>query len=901
MASDETHDHVGRGGVVNLAQGGDLRADLGRPVFRTEGGWPRRSAVPAHLADWPSHLLADADRQVALVGRAGELATLRDWRDASAGFGALLVHGAGGQGKTRLAREFAARSAAAGWAVHRARLDRPGDEPQPGPVPEPAAAAAGRLIIVDRAEQWPLPLLRDFLFLRSLHDARRTRILLLARPAGDWWQRIARHLTGHLGIEPGTLHLGPLPGRQLFDAARDFFARRLDRSEAMAEQPPEGWREPPTALETQMAALARVLAHGMPGRAPADDPGALAAYLIERERERWSEPETLGRAVFLAGLAGPLTHAQATGLVAATGLTAPGEEAGRLIEQHRLSYPSGVLAPLRPERLAEDFVAILAGGRPGRPADPWTAGQAPAVLARLARTMPRHLPRYLLTLIAVAERHAGFSQDRLGPILRDQPEIVVAAGGPILHALARLEHLDAAALAAVELELPLDGPRDLMDPLVTLSRRRYASTRPADPARVMVAYRLSRRLAAAGRHTEAVAAIEDARRRAVPGEETARVLGCHAEVMAGVGLVEAAIQSAYEALLLWAEVGPAHVEYLALRDLYARLLHLDGRPGDAAGYQAATTALWRKRTEVDATLIVRLARSLDAERFYRQAAGDPVGAAGRAVAAASVWERLDLAVPGTHRGELIDAWIAVAVAIAPRAPAADRRAASDRLAAADRLSEADRLSTADRLTATDRLASADRLTAADRLAAAEQAVRASRALWDQDVSAAPRLIRALRAHAAALTGAGRHEQAIKRARAAIVVARRLPGLDSHQRLYAGALLRLALCCLAADTDLRRGHAAAVEALRVFRTVRARGGERNALDVAENIERRLAPPSAPRPRPDQPGPRPDQPGPCPKCNATGKVRIEEWGRGVVRTVTCSRCQGRGYSVTPGRRA
>ncbi|WP_146107971.1 ATP-binding protein [Actinokineospora auranticolor] len=79
------------------------------------------------------------------------------WRDeADCPASLLVVHGAGGQGKTRLANAFAGECVEAGWGVARAVSGRvsPGDVlPDVESAPE---WSGSDLIVVDYAERWPL-------------------------------------------------------------------------------------------------------------------------------------------------------------------------------------------------------------------------------------------------------------------------------------------------------------------------------------------------------------------------------------------------------------------------------------------------------------------------------------------------------------------------------------------------------------------------------------------------------------------------------------------------------------------------------------------------------------------------------------------------------------------------
>jgi hypothetical protein len=72
----------------------------------------------------PSRLLAARHQVVDFTGRERELTELAVWRDdPDLGLAVTLLHGPGGQGKTRLAAQFAQQSAELDWtvayAVHR--------------------------------------------------------------------------------------------------------------------------------------------------------------------------------------------------------------------------------------------------------------------------------------------------------------------------------------------------------------------------------------------------------------------------------------------------------------------------------------------------------------------------------------------------------------------------------------------------------------------------------------------------------------------------------------------------------------------------------------------------------------------------------------------------------------
>jgi len=183
---------------------GGLNLYTGRRPYDIIDLAPPEAKVPPYLRRQPSRLLAAAHRIVDFYGREPEIAQLTAWRDAPGDFDVVLVHGTGGQGKSRLAMRFAELSAEAGWHSFQGRLAS-AELVLPTEPDQLSFGAAGRLIVVDYAERWPVDLLRGLLGDARLHDAR-TRVLLLARPAGKWWGQIRTHLTTKLAV--GTARQG---------------------------------------------------------------------------------------------------------------------------------------------------------------------------------------------------------------------------------------------------------------------------------------------------------------------------------------------------------------------------------------------------------------------------------------------------------------------------------------------------------------------------------------------------------------------------------------------------------------------------------------------------------------------------------------------------------------------
>ncbi|GGQ08998.1 P-loop NTPase [Streptosporangium pseudovulgare] len=183
--------------------------------------------IPA--ARSPSWLLRADQEIVRFRGREDLLRDLVDWVDGS-GFAARLLHGPGGQGKTRLAKELAGRLQRDRWTVawvsadiDAAELDVVAD------VREPL------LLIVDYAES-RLEHLRALLRACARRSQARSplRLLLLARSAGDWWkqtQRVTSHTEALLQGAPVT-ELAPVDadaaGRhEAYEEALQDFAAAL--------------------------------------------------------------------------------------------------------------------------------------------------------------------------------------------------------------------------------------------------------------------------------------------------------------------------------------------------------------------------------------------------------------------------------------------------------------------------------------------------------------------------------------------------------------------------------------------------------------------------------------------------------------------------------------------------
>lgn len=157
-------------------------------AVRTARTAVRRGLIPAvpegpspDVERWPTVLLDPAQAVVPFLGRERELDELRTWAENPAPTSLRLVIAPTGFGKTRLAHEFGTRMVRSGWTVV--------------PVPRDREAATVRarppgdvLFIVDNAATR----LGMVAMLDALGRPRqgRTRVLLLARVAGEWLRRL---------------------------------------------------------------------------------------------------------------------------------------------------------------------------------------------------------------------------------------------------------------------------------------------------------------------------------------------------------------------------------------------------------------------------------------------------------------------------------------------------------------------------------------------------------------------------------------------------------------------------------------------------------------------------------------------------------------------------------------
>jgi hypothetical protein len=464
---DGTQTNIATGHATqNIVQRGEMHVHQSEPSYWVGEFHPHRPSVPAWVLQQPSRLLAVRYQVVDFTGREPELARLATWRDdPDLKLAVRLVHGPGGQGKTRLAIQFAYQSDELGWVVahgvHRSYDTAPAAGIDAGRV----AAGRGLLVIVDYAERWPVS---DLLALAEdplLRTRVPTRVLLLARPAGGWWDSLAYRLEGR-DMPADEMALTALANTTaaratMFAAARDRFAALLDMPHPDRIAPPDHLGEDALGLvlTLHMAALVKVDAHAR-GHVPPTDPAALSAYLLKRERDHWvsmsdneqrvrTPPQMMARAVFTATLTRPLPYPAGVAALARVGIPSPEQ----VIDDHQHCYPPGdpakVCEPLYPDQLGEDFLALHTPGHTltSYQSDPWANTAASRLLAADGDgALPAWTQQALTVLIETARRWPHIAHRQLFPLLREQPHLALAGGGVALARLAGMPDVDLGVL-----------------------------------------------------------------------------------------------------------------------------------------------------------------------------------------------------------------------------------------------------------------------------------------------------------------------------------------------------------------------------------------------------------------------------------------------------------------------
>ncbi|MGH3465656.1 MAG: trypsin-like peptidase domain-containing protein [Kribbellaceae bacterium] len=330
----------------------------------------------------PAQLLRADEGVVRFLGRDAELADLGAWCTGRDEFGARLVVGPGGRGKTRLAQQLVDELRhgggwLAGLVAGSANLDF-------GPVMT-TVREHSVLLVVDYAESRAPQLDRLLLALSAAASPPKVRLLLLARDEGEWWQTLCDSFPALLDPE-ASLVLPPLhntlPDREAaFFSYVEQLAARLIETDPGTDWAAVGAGVRPDALDgaglgdplsLQLKSLLALLeAAGGP-----QGSGSLETRLIAHEREYWRStleaqhldlsPRLRDHAVAAATLIAVRNRAAALELLQRVPeLTQPGKVADWLRSLYPTESQLRYWGPLQPDRLGEHLVGYVTRDDPG--------------------------------------------------------------------------------------------------------------------------------------------------------------------------------------------------------------------------------------------------------------------------------------------------------------------------------------------------------------------------------------------------------------------------------------------------------------------------------------------------------------------------------------------------------
>jgi tetratricopeptide (TPR) repeat protein len=541
--------HVEPGGKAFVVQHGNMAIYQWRPEYRIE---EYESGIPvgdaAFLCAQPSRMLRAQYQVVPFDAehRRNDIEQLTAWRDRGEHVAALLLHGPGGQGKTRLANYVADAAIAERWQVLRAVLNRtgiPGEDLATSQLP--SSDTAGVMLVVDYAERWPITTLLSLVQDPILYNERTPlRILFVARPAGPWWQSLSYRIENNLRSATSRIKLMPLaPSREewptILRAARDAFLHVYNPSRLISIEIPHAAASDDYSLvlTAHMAALALVDAaiHGEP--APSGS-AAITEYLLARERTYWMElheadpvrfptnETVMARTVFTATLTRPLGYEEGMAVLRRVNAVEPGQPLEAVLADHGACYPptdrATVLEPLYPDRLGEDFIALSIPQRiilsqeeqhAIDVADPWAA----IAVRRLLNIDEEKLPAWFLSAISVlveaSKRWPHVAEEQLYPIVREQPGVMTVAGGSVLASFSDLPSVPMEILEEIEQILPVARDNDLAVGRAVLVERlaNFRLGRVHDPVQRAAIYtELGESLRNAGLHEKELAATSEA-------------------------------------------------------------------------------------------------------------------------------------------------------------------------------------------------------------------------------------------------------------------------------------------------------------------------------------------------------------------------------------------------------
>ena len=465
-------------------------------------------------------LLEPARRSVPLHGRQRELEQMAQWARNPAPRGAMLLHGASGQGQTRLALEFAERCCDEDWTVVQARHVVLGDPP---PQPSRVPANDRVLVLIDDAHRLPLMDVVGTCAGRWLDSDTVLRVLMTSHRAGRWWHAAEGELFD-LGVIAAEVSLDPPPDRPgVFEHARAAYAALLDAGDpAQIEAPVDVDGEPfGTTLAIHLAAAVAVDASRRQDSTPEDLPGLLR-YLFARERALWiqlasrrliNQPsEQLARATLVAALAGPARPQLAILILQQTGLAKTPEQAQTLLADYDACVGHGAagetLKPISPRTLRTHLVGEALQNHAG--AGTWSLPEAlDALFPVTVGSVPTYGARVLSSLVDAAVHDPSMLATHAGQLLKREPRLAKELGAVSLADIAAAVTID--VLYGIKTLLPSrEGPDGSWAAMMVEERliRHSLSYTKQPTASVDLLALLADRLARAGRIDEAIVNAE---------------------------------------------------------------------------------------------------------------------------------------------------------------------------------------------------------------------------------------------------------------------------------------------------------------------------------------------------------------------------------------------------------
>ena len=604
-----------------------------------------------------------------------ELDELLDWCVSGGHAAVRLVTGDGGAGKTRLALRLVDEVAINGWQPLWVRRGLERDAVR-------AVHVLGQpcVLMVDYAETRSelVGLLDD---VSADRDGPDLRVLLLARSAGEWWQRLlanAEEQTAAL-LEASTLvALGPVRAaggpQEVFDDAVTAFVQKLGTGRPdvrLALSDPD-----PVVLVVHAAALLAAVdyATGTSPRNQAASGQEVLEALLGHEARYWAHSaasrgldldlSVLRLAVAAGCLIGAESETAAGALLSRVPDLGSAERRGRVARWLHDLYPAVLhpagpdddaqqewIGPLRPDRLAEQLVTSELTRRPELIARLFTglgevrAARALTVLARAAQTQ-HHAVGLLGGALTADLDHLAV------PALSVAVETNPIVGDLLTQAIRRQaisrDTLLRIAAASPHPSFALAAPNAVV-------LQRLAEDSASDSDRVWRLLDLSNRLAELGRREEALATIERATiifRRLARGRPDifrpglATSLSNQSNRLRELGRHEEALAAVEQATIIHRQLVRTHDAFLpglamSLTNQSLCVANLGGREEALAAIQQATN-IYRQLARKRGEFLPQLATSLNNQSKCLANLGRPEEALAAAEEAVTIyWDLAD--------------------------------------------------------------------------------------------------------------------------------------------------------------------------------------------------------------------------------------------------------------------